>query len=141
MVEVRRDVWGQQTGGPDAFTERGAGGTWGSASVVSRDHCKVSAAAHVAAMPAWASASSPETRTSSAPLICGDKGKSKVLSLGAWPSQNHGQHCSLGILAAARAQLEKESQNRKSGENSLQALGTGCLRDQDCLLGRMVAGV
>lgn len=48
MVEVRRDVWGQQTGGPDAFTECGAGGTWGSASVVSCDHCKVSAAAHVA---------------------------------------------------------------------------------------------
>lgn len=38
MVEVRRDVRGQRTGGPDVFTERGAGGTWGSASAVSRDH-------------------------------------------------------------------------------------------------------
>lgn len=58
------------------------------------------------AMPPWASASSPETRTSSAPPICGGKGKSKVLSPGAWPSQNHAQHCAVSILAPARAQLE-----------------------------------
>lgn len=57
-------------------------------------------------MPPRASVSSPETRTSSAPPVCDDKGQSKVLSPGVWPSQNHGQHCALSILAPAWTQLE-----------------------------------